>query len=317
MDFTDQLKEAKPNVSASTIKTYNTILKTIYKKVFGNDETPDIQKFKDAEKIFAYIKDAPPQTRKTKLSAIMAIAPVPAYRNEIYEIQKQLTAQTEKSEMTEKLEIAEITPEEMKAVVKSVKKNADAINRKSELTMKDLQDIQNYIIVSLYHGHIPPRRAIDFTEMVLIPTDKTAENYIDLKKSKFVFNQYKTASVYGTQEVAIPPALKRILKKWIALIPDDVNHLLFNSKREQLSNVSLNQRLNEIFGPNKGVNSLRHYYLTQNHSQTVSGTDKLAADMVAMGSNINQAKTYIKVNPSERQQQMNEEEKKFLQKYGL
>jgi len=297
MDFTDQLKEAKPNVSASTIKTYNTILKTIYKKVFGTDETPDIEKFKDVEKIFEYIKDAPLQTQKTKLSAIMALAPVAVYRNRIYEIQKELTKETEKSEMTEKLEIAEITPEEMKAVVKSVKKNADAINKKSELTMKDLQDIQNYIIVSLYHGHIPPRRAIDFTEMVLIPTDKTAENYIDLKKSKFVFNQYKTATVYGTQEVAIPPALKRILKKWIALIPDDVNHLLFNSKKEQLTNVSLHQRLNEIFGPNKGINSLRHYYLTQNHADTIRGTDKLAADMVAMGSNINQAKTYIKVNP--------------------
>ena len=297
MDFIDQLKEAKPNVSASTIKTYNTILKTIYKKVFGTDETPDIEKFKDVEKIFEYIKDAPLQTQKTKLSAIMALAPVAVYRNRIYEIQKELTKETEKSEMTEKLEIAEITPEEMKAVVKSVKKNADAINKKSELTMKDLQDIQNYIIVSLYHGHIPPRRAIDFTEMVLIPTDKTAENYIDLKKSKFVFNQYKTATVYGTQEVAIPPALKRILKKWIALIPDDVNHLLFNSKKEQLTNVSLHQRLNEIFGPNKGINSLRHYYLTQNHADTIRGTDKLAADMVAMGSNINQAKTYIKVNP--------------------
>jgi hypothetical protein len=297
MDFTAQLKEAKPNVSASTIKTYNTILKTIYKKVFGSDETPDIEKFKDVEKIFDYIKDAPLQTQKTKLSAIMALAPVAVYRNRIYEIQKQLTNQAEKSEMTEKLEVAEITPEEMKKVVKSVKKNADAINRKSELTMKDLQDIQNYIIVSLYHGHIPPRRAIDFTEMVLIPMDKASENYIDIKKSKFVFNQYKTASVYGTQEVAIPPALKRILKKWIALIPDDVNHLLFNSKREQLSNVSLNQRLNEIFGPNKGVNSLRHYYLTQNHADTIRGEDKMAEDMVAMGSNKNQARQYIKVNP--------------------
>lgn len=297
MDFTAQLKEAKPNVSASTIKTYNTILKTIYKKVFGPDETPDIEKFKDVEKIFDYIKDAPLQTQKTKLSAIMALAPVAVYRNRIYEIQKQLTNQAEKSEMTEKLEVAEITPEEMNKVVKSVKKNADAINRKSELTMKDLQDIQNYIIVSLYHGHIPPRRAIDFTEMVLIPMDKASENYIDIKKSKFVFNQYKTASVYGTQEVAIPPALKRILKKWIALIPDDVNHLLFNSKREQLSNVSLNQRLNEIFGPNKGVNSLRHYYLTQNHADTIRGEDKMAEDMVAMGSNKNQARQYIKVNP--------------------
>jgi hypothetical protein len=61
--------------------------------------------------------------------------------------------------------------------------------------------------------------------------------------------------------------------------------------------VSLNQRLNEIFGANKGLNSLRHYYLTQNHSDTIRGEDKLAADMVAMGSNKNQARQYIKVNP--------------------
>jgi hypothetical protein len=135
--------------------------------------------------------------------------------------------------------------------------------------------------------------------MVLKPTDKETENYIDMKKSKFVFNKYKTASAYGTQEVVIPPALKKILKKWIAMIPDDVNYLLYNSKREPLTNVTLNQRLNEIFGPTKGVNSLRHYYLTQNHSDTIRGEDKMAADMIAMGSNINQARSYVKVNQRE------------------
>jgi len=71
---------------------------------------------------------------------------------------------------------------------------------------------------------------------------------------------------------------------------------LFNANREPLTNVTLNQRLNEIFGAGRGINSIRHLYLTQNHSETIRGEDKLSADMRAMGSNINQARSYIKIN---------------------
>jgi hypothetical protein len=299
MDFTDLLIAAKPAAKPNTIKTYNTVLKTIYKKIWGETDTPDIDNFKNLEAVFRHTKDDPLQTRKTKLSAIMALTPMPEYREQIFKDAQQHKKLTEASVMTEKLEAAEIKPDEMASVVTRVKTNADALNKKTELTMRDLQEIQNYIIVSLYHGHIPPRRAIDFTEMVLKAEDPDTENYIDMRKSKFVFNKYKTASAYGTQEVAIPPALKKILKKWIAMIPDDVEYLLFNSKREPLTAVTLNQRMNEIFGPTKGVNSLRHYYLTQNHAETIRGEDKLAAEMTAMGSNIAQARSYIKVNERE------------------
>lgn len=297
MDFTDQLKEAKPNAKPNTIKTYNTILRTIYKNVFGDTPTPDVSKFANVKAILEYTKDDLLQTRKTKLSAIVALVKVQEYTDQIFKDAEEHKKQTNKSEMTDKLEAAEITADEMAGVVQRVKMVADALNKKSEFTMRDLQEIQSYIIVSLYHGHIVPRRAIDFTEMVLKPTDKKTQNYLDLRNSKLVFNNYKTAGTNGKQEVAIPPALKKIISKWVKLIPDGVNHLLFNSKKEPLSNVTLNQRLNEIFGATKGVNSLRHYYLTQNHSETVKSDDKLAEDMVLMGSNIANAKSYIKVNP--------------------
>jgi len=296
MDFTDQLKVAKPTAKANTLKTYNTILKTMYKKVFGNTEAPDIDNFKNVAKIMDHVKNDPLQTRKTKLSAIVALVKVPEYTEEIFKSAQAYKKQTDKSEMTEKLEEAEITKEEMTAVQARVKNIADSLNKKTELTMRDIQEIQNYIIVSLY-TQIPPRRAIDFTEMVLKPTDKETQNYIDLKKSKFVFNNYKTATHTGTQEIAIPASLKKILTKWIKIIPDEVETLLFNSRREPLINVTLNQRLNEIFGPRKAVNSLRHYFLSQKYGDTIRGEDALKADMVAMGSNIIQARNYIKVNP--------------------
>ena len=301
MNFTDQIKQAKPNIAESTVKSYNTTLKSIYKNVFGETEKPDIENFKDVEKILNYIKDSLPTTRKTKLSAIVAIAPIEEYKIQIMTLMKEIQSETNKSEMTQKLEESEITPTEMKEVVKTVKQNADAIQKKSELTMRDLQEIQKYVIVSLYHGHIAPRRSIDYTEMVLKPTDKKTQNYIDMRKSKFVFNNYKTAGTYGTQEIDIPPALKNILKKWIILIPTEVNHLLFNNYSEPLSNVSLGQRFNEIFGGAKSVNSMRHYFLTQNHSETVRMTDRLSDDMKAMGSNARQVKSYVKVNPAKGQ----------------
>jgi hypothetical protein len=301
MNFTEQIKQAKPNIAESTVKSYNTVLKTIYKNVFEDTDKPNIENFKNVEKILNYIKDEPIGTRKAKLSAVMALAPLEEYKTQISQLLQKIQSETNKSEMTAKLEESEITPTEMAQVVKTVKQNADAIQKKSELTMRDLQEIQKYVIVSLYHGHIAPRRSIDFTEMVLKPTDKKTQNYIDMKKGKFVFNNYKTAGTYGMQEIEIPPALKKILKKWIILIPDDVNHLLFNNYREPLSNVSLGQRFNEIFGPNKSVNSMRHYFLTQNHSNTVLMNDRLSDDMTAMGSNPRQVKSYVKVNPAKGQ----------------
>jgi len=299
MNFIDQLKVAKPKAAESSLKTYNTILKKAYKIMFKDTESPDIEKFRDTGKVFSYVNTFPMTTGKTILSAISALAPMPEYTEKIFEFQGLIQKETEKSKMTPKLKESEISQAEMANVVKFLKKDADAINKKSELTMKDIQQIQNYVIVSLYHGHIAPRRAIDFTEMVLKPTDKKAQNYIDMRKSKFVFNNYKTASTFGTQEIAIPASLKTILKKWILLIPTEVNHLLFNSQRQPLSNVSLGQRLNEIFGEGKSVNSLRHFFLTQNHSDTVRLTDKLSEDMTAMGSSARQVKSYVKINAAD------------------
>jgi len=299
MDFADEIKTAKPELSANSIKTYNVILKKLYRDIFGNTTTPNTDNFQNVARIMAHLKDAPVQTRKTKLSAVMVLAPTPEYRAQIAADLVESKKQTDRSVMTEKLEASEITPEQMRTVSAALKQDAAALYKKSSLTAKNVQDIQNHVIVNLYHGHIAPRRAIDFTEMVLVPTDKATENYIDMKKSKFVFNKYKTSGTYGTQEITIPAALKKIIKKWIPLIPEGTNHLLFNANREPLTNVTLNQRLTEIFGPGRGVNSIRHLYLTQNHAETIRGEDKLSADMRAMGSNINQARSYIKINPKD------------------
>jgi hypothetical protein len=103
----------------------------------------------------------------------------------------------------------------------------------------------------------------------------------------------------GEQTLDIPPALMKILKKWIALIPKEIDTLLFNTNLEQLSNVTLNQRLNALFDGKISVNSLRHFYLTSKYKDLMIANESMAEDMNEMGSSSAQAKTYVKIHDKE------------------
>jgi hypothetical protein len=134
--------------------------------------------------------------------------------------------------------------------------------------------------------------------------NREKDNFVDLKKNKFVYNIFKTAKklgkeLKGTQELDIPPALKKILVKWISMIPNGTDYLFFNAKIEPLSNVTLNQRLNSIFGGKKSVNALRHFYLSSKFKDLMIANQEMAAEMNEMGSSEKQANTYIKINNKE------------------
>lgn len=50
----DAVKEARPNLSPSSVKTYASILGAMHRKVFGNDV--DLNNFKDSTKILEFLK---------------------------------------------------------------------------------------------------------------------------------------------------------------------------------------------------------------------------------------------------------------------
>jgi hypothetical protein len=305
MDFTEDIKHIKPNISAGSLKTYNSLLRSIYTNVFGKDKDPDIKNFTKHKEILAFLNDKAYGTRKTYLAALVCITPhIEEYRKQMITDIKEYTTEVNKSELTDKLENSSITKDEIDKITADLKHTADILMKKKSHTINDLMEIQNYVLLSLYHGHIVPRRATDYTEMKFKNYDREKDNFIDLKKNKFVFNVYKTAQkmgkqLKGTQELIIPPALKKILIKWISLIPNGTDHLFFNAKIEPLSNVTLNQRLNSIFGGKKSVNALRHYYLTKTYKDLMLENQKMNEEMDSMGSSIAQAKVYVKINDKE------------------
>jgi integrase len=287
----DYIKEKKPTLSKSSLITYTSILKNLYKKVFGDGEI-DMKKFDQDDKVLDFLKNIPPNKRKTILSSLVIITNKKSYRDLMLEDVRDYNKEIHKQEKTEEQKESWVDTNQVKEILNELRVNTDLIYKKKKLTLGDLQEIQSYIIMCLLGGvYIPPRRSKDFVDFKIKNIDKNADNF--LEKNKMYFNSYKTAKTYGQQIVEIPLQLKNILNKWIKINPTE--YLLFDSKMNKLSSVKLNQRLNKIFGEKKvSVNQLRHTYLTDKYNEHSKIQKDLAVDMKEMGSSVNMADTYIK-----------------------
>lgn len=288
------IKEKRPSLSNSSLTTYASILKNLHKKVF--DDEFKLSDFDETEKVLHYLKDIPPNKRKTVLSALVIISGgkiADDYRSKMNEdvsaynaeIQKQTKSDTQQENWVETSEIEE--------VFRNLENDAKVLYKKANKSVSDLQEIQNYIIVALSSGlFVPPRRSLDYVNFKIKNIDREKDNYLD--KNEMVFNSYKTAKTYGQQRVSVPKPLKALLTKWIKLNPTD--YLLFDANMNKLSSVKLNQRFNRIFNGKKvSVNNFRHTYLTDKYKRTSEENKSLSNDMEAMGSSTNMADTYIKL----------------------
>jgi len=287
----DYISAKRPSLSKSSLTTYSSILKNLYIRVFGDDKI-DLTKFDNTEPVLKFLKDVPPNKRKTILSSLVIITDKKPYRDLMAEDVRDYNKDISKQVKTPSQEASWVETNEIKQVYDDLKQNADLIMKKKNITPSDLQQIQNYIILFVLGSvFIKPRRSKDFVDFKIKNVDTAVDNYMD--KNKFFFNSYKTAKTYGKQDVDIPGQLKNIIKKWSSINPTD--YLLFDANMNKLSSVKLNQRLNRIFdGKKVGVNQLRHTYLTDKFGDTINKKQEVANTMEDMGSSSSMLDTYVK-----------------------
>jgi len=287
----EYIKEKRPTLSDSSLTTYTSILKNLYKKVFNSDDI-DIKKFDETDKILNHLKTMTPNKRKTILSSLVIITDKKAYRDLMLEDIKDYNKDIETQTKSESQKENWIETNQIKDVWELLKNDADLIYKKKTLKPQDLQQIQNFVIVSLLGGvFIPLRRSKDFVDFKIKDVNKEKDNYFE--KNKLIYNSYKTSKTYGQQSVEIPRQLSQILKKWISVNP--TNYLLFDTNFNPLSSVKLNQRLNKIFDERKiSVNILRHSFLTDKYKKHIEEQKKMDNDMKEMGSSTKQATLYVK-----------------------
>lgn len=293
MNLSEVIKEKRPNLSASSIKTYASVLKNIYKKIYNN-ENFNLENFNNSDKILKFLTDVPANKIKTILSALFVITENKAYRDKMMDSIQEYKDDIAKQEMTETQKDNWLNDGEMKEFFLKLKANADYLYKKKNLDLIDYQQIQNFIILALYYM-ISPRRSKDYVDFVIKSPDKEKDNY--LEGDEFVFNSYKTAKFYGVQRIKIGKDLKAIINKWIKINP--TKYLLFDSNGSQLSSVKLNQRLNKIFGKKISVNAIRHSALTSKFGDTIKLNKEIAKMTTEMGSSPNMLSTYVKNIPED------------------
>ena len=293
--FKEFLKDKRENLSASSINTYSSILRSLYKKVFGEGPI-EPKKFDQTKTIIKHLEDVTPNRRKTILSALVIVSGKKEYRdlmmNDINEYKKSMSKQ-EKSEAQEE---NWLTQDEIQAKLKELAKIALPLMAKdpSSISNSEIQKIQNWIILVLLSGaYINVRRSKDYVDFKIRNIDEDRDNYISKDMKHLCFNSYKTSKVYGKQCIKLPTNLRNILKKRIQINPSD--YLLIDSNGAPLGgegkssngSVKLNQRLQKIFGKKSGVNILRHSILSSKYKD-------VGEDLKEMGSSVSQLVNYVK-----------------------
>lgn len=303
VEFKQYLKKKRETLSTSSINTYSSILRSLYKKVFG-EGLIDVKKFENTKTIIKHLEDIPPNRRKTILSALVIITDKKEYRELMMNDIQRYKEEINKQEKTDAQEKNWVTSEEIGAKLKELQKIATPLmTKQTSLTNGELQQVQNYIILALLGGSmgILPRRAKDYVDFKIRNINTKEDNYMTEDGKQLVFNSYKTARAYGEQRIKLPTKLRNILRKWITLNPSD--YLLIDSLNQPLGgpmksangSVKLNQRLEKIFnGKKAGVNMLRHAKLTEKFGHMIEQEKNIDRTMEQMGSSSNMLKNYVK-----------------------
>ena len=282
------LKEKRPNLSASSLKTYVSILYNLHKKL--NADGDDIKWFDEDEKILEDLKDKPPSSRKTVLSALFVLTNKPEYNKVMLEDCKHTNDQYKEQKKSKKEEDGWVSVDDIKKIYDDLLEKVKEMF--SHKLISNYQTIINFILLGCLGGvsGIAPRRSLDFADMKISGYDPKIDNYY--KAGKFIFNKYKTAKDYGEQVIDVKskaPEFNAILSKWVKCNPTD--YLLFSSNQQKLTSPQITRMLNKLFGKNTSVDLLRHIYLTNKYGKL---QEEMVEDSKNMAHSLAQQALYIK-----------------------
>jgi hypothetical protein len=283
------LKEQRPNLSDSSLRTYSSVLSNAYKCVYPKDESIEIKKFSNSEDFMKHI--ATMSHPSTLLAGLVVLTKNAEYQKamnkKIVEHKSNEQNQTKNDKQKESM----IPKEEVQTALTKLKVQADHIYKTKDTSAKAMNTLCNYILLCLASGiYMEPRRSLDWTELK-IKNQTPDMNFYDRKTGKFIFAKYKTAKVYGTQTEDVPIELKKILDKWCKYNPNDF--MLFNTKGGKLTSPNIATRLNEIFGKKISTSALRHIYISDKFKDMPS-LKELQETASALGHSVPQMLEYIK-----------------------
>jgi len=283
------------DLTKSSIDSYKAKLK----KLNENKPVKNLNFLNNIDNIKEIIKDYKPNTQRNYIIAATSILKCSLNQNK--------TKKTEilYNEYSKILDEYNTNLKDQTAMTET--ENANWINKDElENVYNDLkngykdnkQTYQNYLLLSLYYLQAPRRnRDYQLLKIASKYSDNLSNefNYFDIKRKKFIFNNYKTAKKYNRQEVEINEELFNIIMSYIKSFKLKDGDFLLNDLKtnEPYKNTnSITLLLNRIFKKKIGASMLRKMYLTNKYGEQEKA---LKADSTAMGTSTGVIQTnYIK-----------------------
>jgi hypothetical protein len=284
------LKKNKPTLSASSLRTYESILRNLYEKIEGKKEGLQPTYFcENYEKVIKFLQDMPFNKRKTLLAGLVSLcgsthAATDQYRTVMLADIARYNADQKKQEKSPAQEKNWVTQTEIHDLYNHLYKDTWYLLKRGNVSGSEYERVLRFVLLSLY-VLIPPRRIKDYIDFRIRNINKSTENYMD--KNKFVFNSYKTAKTYETQMVKIPTQLRNIITLWSNI--NKSNELLVKADGRPLTQPEITLLLNRIFGKKVSVNILRHSFLSEVTLKNMPLFKDIEKDTEDMGTSIQQA----------------------------
>lgn len=296
----NHLKEARPNLSEGSLRTYTSIIKNLSKQMKQEMTSPkDVIKHYKA--ILEHLKDVAPKVRKTRLAALVVFiskaeeneTAVKAMRELMMDDKKEADEESKEQKLTDRQKEGWMDWAEVQEKYNALKKDVSSLWKKPSLDKREFQKLQTFVLLSLI-TLIPPRRSLDWTAFKMREVNEEKDNHLSYEKRKpiIIFNSYKTRKQNGVQKEAVPPTLHTILKQWHAINPHA--HLLMNfGQTAPMNQTQLTQLLHTFFGKPVSTSLLRHIYLTSKYKD-IPALKEMERTAEAMGHSVSQALEYIK-----------------------
>ena len=293
------LKANRPKLSAGSIRTYESVIRTVCKNLAIDETTEAV--IENHGDIIDSLKENTPNVRKTRLSSFVvfiekdkgAEKALDAFRKVMKEDVPKCMEQQAEQKQNDKQKEGMIPWKEVMQKYHQWEKTALPLMDKDKLTAQEFYRVQMYVLLSCMLL-IEPRRTLDFIAFKINHADESKDNYLKFVKRKpfLVFNTYKTAGKYGQQTVACPPKLAKILLRWKTISPHDF--LLMNfSQSGPFQGSNMPKLLNSFFEKPISTSMLRHIFLTEKYKDAPPLKD-MNDTATAMGTSVATMLTYIK-----------------------
>ena len=278
----EQLLENRPNLSASSVKTYTSTLANLLTKIPTiNQNKLNVNMFTTKHKqIMKFMVDFSSSKRKSILSALYIVTGNMIYNEKMKEDMSAVYDDYKTQKKTAKEEKNWIEWEDVLQLHSTLTREAGSILLKPRINNAEINKLNRFILLSVY-TMIPPRRIQDMQLMQIRNYDSETDNHYNIDTGDFVFHKYKTAGVYGSQTININGSkLQSFIEVWMDINDSD---FLIVSERDHDSGVkgsNLTSMLNSIFDSNVSVSMLRKSFLSYTYKDIdLLKMEKLATQM--------------------------------------